>query len=159
MYVAGTTPSPLGSDLASTVRNTREFTHDWTDNIEKAPFNLTKATKRYQQAYRALQKNPQVTELIGHSLGGTVVNEMGVSEPEKYKTRSYSAPVFRWDLPNDKNHQRFRTLGDPVAVMDRWAHAVKTDSWNPITLHSFSNFGTISPKLLPGHMPISWTMY
>ena len=142
MYVAGTTPSPLGDSLASTVRNTREFIQDWTDNIEKLPLNLTKATKRYQQAYRALVKNPQVTTLIGHSLGGAVVNEMGVSEPDKYKTRSYSAPVFRWDLPNDENHQRFRTLGDPVAMMDRWANAIKKDSWNPV-----------GNAILPGHMP------
>jgi hypothetical protein len=151
MYVAGTTPSPLGDSLASTVRNTREFIQDWTDNIEKLPLNLTKATKRYQQAYRALVKNPQVTTLIGHSLGGAVVNEMGVSEPDKYKTRSYSAPVFRWDLPNDENHQRFRTLGDPVASMDRWANVVKKDSWNPISLHDFRNFAEMA--LLPGHMP------
>ena len=151
MYVAGTTPSPLGDSLASTVRNTREFIQDWTDNIEKLPLNLTKATKRYQQAYRALVKNPQVTTLIGHSLGGAVVNEMGVSEPDKYKTRSYSAPVFRWDLPNDENHQRFRTLGDPVASMDRWANIVKKNSWNPITLHDFRNFAEMA--LLPGHMP------
>lgn len=156
MYVAGTTVSPLGDSLASTVRNTREFIQDWTDNIEKLPLNLTKATKRYQQAYRALTKNPQVTTLVGHSLGGAVVNEMGVSEPEKYKTRSYSAPVFRSDLPNDENHQRFRTLGDAVAVMDRWAIAVKKDSWNPIALHSFSNFGEVVGRaLLPGHLPIS----
>ena len=76
MYVAGTTPSPLGDSLASTVRNIREFIQYWTDNIEKIPLNLTKATKRYQQAYRALVKNPQVTTLIGHSLGGAVVNEI-----------------------------------------------------------------------------------
>jgi len=154
MYVAGTTVSPIGDDLASTVRNTREFIQDWTDNIEKLPLNLTKATKRYQQAYRALVKNPQVTTLIGHSLGGAVVNEMGVSEPEKYKTRSYAAPVFRWDLPNDENHQRFRTIGDPVASVDRWAKTVQKQSWNPISLHSFSNFGDVVGKaLLPGHMP------
>ena len=153
MYVAGTTVSPIGDDLASTVRNTREFIQDWTDNIEKLPLNLTKATKRYQQAYRELVKNPQITTLVGHSLGGAVVNEMGVSEPEKYKTRSYAAPVFRWDLPNDENHQRFRTIGDPVASMDRWAKTVQNQSWNPITLHSFSNFGDVVGKaLLPGHM-------
>ena len=151
MYVAGTTPSPLGDSLVSTVRNTREFIQDWTDNIEKLPLNLTKATKRYQQAYRALVKNPQVTNLVGHSLGGAVVNEMGVSEPDKYKTRSYSALVFRWDLPNAKNHLRFRTLGDPVAMMDRWANTIKKDSWNPVTLHDLRN--SVGNAILPGHTP------
>ena len=158
MYVAGTTPSPLGSNLVSTLRNARDFMQDWTDNVEKLPFNLTKATKRYQQAYKALQNNPQVTELIGHSLGGTVVNEMGVSEPTKYKTRTYAAPVFRFDLPNDENHQRYRTEGDPVAAMDRWANTVRVNSWNPIALHSFSNFGDIGKRPLPGQMPVSWVM-
>jgi pimeloyl-ACP methyl ester carboxylesterase len=158
MYVAGTTPSPLGNDLASTVRNTQEFIQDWTDNFEKLPFNLTKTTKRYQQAYSALQKNPQVTTLIGHSLGGAVVNEMGVSEPSKYKTRTYSAPVFRFDLPNDENHQRYRTEGDAVAVMDRWAVPVKKNSWNPLSLHAYSNFGDIGKRPMPGHMPVSYVM-
>lgn len=158
MYVAGTTPSPLGSDLQTTVKNTSEFLQDWRDNIQKLPWNLTKSTKRYRQAYNALMKNPQVTTIIGHSLGAAVTNELGVSSGSRYKTRSYAAPVFRWDLPNDDDHLRFRTEGDPVAIMDRWAITVRKDSWNPLSLHSYWNFGDIGRRPMPGQLPVSWIM-
>ena len=42
----------------------------------KFPINLTRYSQRYTEADKALKANPQITKLIGHSLGGSISLEL-----------------------------------------------------------------------------------
>ena len=42
----------------------------------KIPFNLTKYSKRYEDADKLLKDNPQIDDIVGHSLGGAVALEL-----------------------------------------------------------------------------------
>ena len=125
MYIAGT----------SNVR-------DVYDDL-KIPFHLTKYSQRYQDAEETLKNNPQVDSLISHSLGGSVALEMNNNYNDKFKTTTYSAPVF--DLFKndtvDANHQRYRTRGDIVSAFDTNAITHNKFSVNPLDLHSYNNYG------------------
>ena len=49
----------------------------------KIPFHQTWRAQRYIDADRALKNNPQVKNLVGHSLGGSVVLELQNGHPER----------------------------------------------------------------------------
>ena len=143
MYISGTTPTPLGNDLMSTMKNTRDWMQDWSDDFTKVPLGLTRFSERYQQAQQALSENPQVDTLVAHSLGGVVALELNKNYGDKFKTTTYSAPVFDL-LPNDTvndNHLRFRTKGDIIASMDNNAITINKDTMNPLELHAYTNYG------------------
>lgn len=143
MYISGTTPTPLGDDLISTATNTRNWIQDWSDDFTKVPLGLTSLSERYQQAQQALSENPQVDTLVGHSLGGSVVLELNKNYGDKFRTTTYSAPVFdlfQNDTVND-NHLRFRTKGDIIASMDNNAITINKNTLNPLELHAYNNYG------------------
>ena len=56
---------------------------DWYDDFTKLPFGLTKYADRYKDAENALRENPQVTKLVGHSLGSSVSVELTKQHPDK----------------------------------------------------------------------------
>ena len=57
------------------VSGTKDFPHDHWDDLGM-PFNVTAESLRQRNADEALNYNPQVTTLVGHSLGGSVFLEM-----------------------------------------------------------------------------------
>ena len=122
---------------------------DWVDNVAFIPTQLTQFHNIYKSANNQLQNNPQVTELIGHSAGGSVLLELEKQYPDRFqKSRSYGAPVFSplGKEKLDENHLRFRTIGDPVAVLDNSAITINKKSINPFTNHSYENFGDIGKE-------------
>jgi pimeloyl-ACP methyl ester carboxylesterase len=88
--------------------------------VTKVPFwgDLRKS-ERYQQADRALKANPQVTRVVGHSLGGAVSLQLQKDKPG-LASRTYGAPVFD-PLGLDSKAERYRNVGDPVSIFDRSA--------------------------------------
>ena len=66
-YTRGDTLYVAGSHTAT----------DWYDNFTKIPFwGDLRGGHRYQQADKMLDANPQVKNVVGHSLGGSVVHEL-----------------------------------------------------------------------------------
>ena len=66
-YTRGDTMYVAGSHTA----------RDWYDNFTKIPFwGDLRGSHRYKQADRMLNANPQVHNIVGHSLGGAVVHEL-----------------------------------------------------------------------------------
>jgi len=104
---------------------------DWYDDATKVPFwGDTREAHRYKMAQKALAANPQITRVVGHSLGGAVALEMQKQRPQ-LKSRTFGAPV--WDLwGNDRRNydmakyrqggperpERFRSAGDPISFFD-----------------------------------------
>ena len=69
--------------------------------------------QRYKDADKFLKQNSDVKQLIGHSVGGSVVLQLNKDNNNKFETRTYSAPVFDVmpNKNNDPEKERFETLG------------------------------------------------
>jgi pimeloyl-ACP methyl ester carboxylesterase len=91
----------------------------------KIPFGLTRYSKRYIDADKVLQQDPNINKLVGHSLGGAVALEFQKNYPERnFQTITYGAPV------NSDNHsnERFRKDGYIFSFLDSGAQ-----SYNKLT--------------------------
>ena len=141
MYVAGTS-----------------YLQDVWDDL-KIPFVETSKAQRYADADAELAKNPQVRNLVGHSLEGVSILELQKNHTEThFRTNTYGAPAASFDAPDNIENHRYRNYLDPVSMFDRGAEsnfkasAVKTiayglasgtpsDVMNGILdAHSYDNF-------------------
>ncbi len=87
-------------------------------------------------AVAALKLNPNITNVVGHSLGGSVALKLQENFPDRnFKSNTYGAPV----LSTTGADNRFRNFFDPVSILDRGAANSLHAGLNP---HSFSNFET-----------------
>ena len=108
------------------------FQDVWDDL--KIPLGLTKYSQRYQEADKMLKDNPQITNVIGHSLGGSVSLELAKNYKEKkISTTTYGAPVASSSL---QFGNRFRAFGDVVSMFDNGAITQLPIQINP---HSYDN--------------------
>ena len=107
MYVAGT------SNLQDV----------WDDF--KIPFGKTAQSQRYKDADAILAKNSQVSNLVGHSLGGAAVLELQKNHAAErtFNTNTYGAPVMSMKTPDNVNNHRYRNFGDPISILDRGAES------------------------------------
>ena len=122
--------------------------NDAIDDL-KIPEFKTRDIQRYKDADNFLKKNSDIKQLIGHSMGGSVVLQLNKDNNNKFETRTYSAPVFD-AVPhnsNDPENERFKTLGDPVAIFDNNARVTFKPSLNPLDLHSYNNYGNIGKNV------------
>jgi hypothetical protein len=100
---------------------------DWT----KLPMNTFNKSKIYKNAEKALIDNPEITQVIGHSAGGSAALQLEKDYPNKGLTSiTYSAPVF--SIANIKQivgkqedkPMRFFHPGDLVSSMDMNAQPI-----------------------------------
>ena len=109
------------------------FYQDAWDDL-KIPFGLTRYSQRYKEADQMLKDNPQITNVVSHSLGGSVALELAQNYPEKHLfTTTYGAPVVSSSL---QYGNRFRAFGDPVSIFDNGAITKMPIQINP---HSYDN--------------------
>ena len=88
----------------------------------KISFAETARAQRYIDADALLGKNPQVSTIVGHSLGGSVTLELQKNHAEtKFKTNTYGAPSASYKMPDNIEKHRYRNYGDPVCMFDRGA--------------------------------------
>jgi hypothetical protein len=96
------------------------------------PFGGVKYQPRYRSAVSLL--SPEVTQVVGHSMGGTVAQQL-VREHSSLTGTSYGAPPTLFKLPGKRMSRRFtrkRDLLDPVSMFD--LGAVTHNVWKP---HSY----------------------
>jgi pimeloyl-ACP methyl ester carboxylesterase len=143
------------------VAGTSNMQDVWDDL--KIPFGQTSKAKRYKDADALLEANPQVENLVGHSLGGASVLELQKQHADKtFKTNVYGTPTLSFTTPNQTTDNRYRNNGDPISIFDRGAEksTPKPTSMSSITEnlksqvdpfqfwrglltnHSYSNFDT-----------------
>ena len=98
-YIHGDTMYIAGSHTAK----------DWYDDVTKIPVwgDLRNST-RYQAARDALMENPQIKNVIGHSLGGSVALELEKNYENITSSRTYGAPVFDITGSESNNADRYR---------------------------------------------------
>ncbi len=100
----------------------------------KIPFNQTDKSQRYRMAVAALKLNPNITNVVGHSLGGSVALELQKNFPDRnFKSNTYGAPVLSATAADN----RFRNYFDPVSILDRGEASSVNIGLNP---HTYSNF-------------------
>jgi len=103
----------------------------------KIPFGLTRYSKRYQDADKVLQKDPDINRLVGHSLAGSVGLELQKNYPERnFETITYGAPVNS----NNPSNQRFRKEGDIVSYLDSGAQTLNRTTPD-VGQHSYRGYG------------------
>ena len=95
MYVSGTKhaetliPTLLNLDPIETYINYKNgYYQDMWDDL-KIPFGLTKYSQRYQEAEKMLKDNPQIENVIGHSLGGSVSLELAKNYKDNFFIYNY----------------------------------------------------------------------
>ena len=130
---------------------------DVYDDITKVPFwGDTRESTRYRAAEKVLKENPQIENIVGHSLGGAVSLELQKQYPERnLKTRTYGSAT--WDpAGNDISNswkskdgyklpkvERYRNYGDPVCYFD--SSAENSMKWFPFDnaslTHTYKNIG------------------
>jgi hypothetical protein len=104
MYVAGTS-----------------YWQDVWDDL-KIPCVKTAMAQRFIDADALLGQNPQVSKLVGHSLGGSSVLKLQKNHGEKtFKTNVYGTPAASFTTPDNADNYRYRNYGDPISMSDRGA--------------------------------------
>ena len=112
--------------------------HDVWDDL-KIPFHLTSHSQRYEQAEQALKENPNIKEVVSHSLGGAVGLELQKHYPNKFKVRTYGSPTLQF---GGEQGDRYRHPGDFISIFDKGAINVPAVNWlNPLASHSYEGYG------------------
>jgi len=115
---------------------------DWYDNFTKLPFGLTKYSGRYKDAEKALVQNPQIKNIVAHSLGSNVSVELTKQHPDKNLEIKalYASPFI--DFGSKTQGNRFRHKYDVISMLDRGSENVDIGV-NPLKAHSYSGYDFI----------------
>ena len=132
LFVSGTT----GKDGS--------ITRDIIDDLIHLPTRSAERTEKYQDAIKMLEQSPEITRLIGHSLGAAVVNTLDQNFPNRFETTTYATPAVKPKRKRgekqDHRHRDFRNPNDPVSALDGYAITSNFDDPNPLVAHGLSNF-------------------
>ena len=130
LYISGTT----GKDGS--------ITRDILDDLIHLPSRSAENTEKYKDAIKMLEQSPEITRLVGHSLGSAVTNTLNQNFPNKYETTTYATPAVKPKRKGKQNpkHRDFRNPNDPVSILDGYAITSSFDDPNPIVSHGFQNF-------------------
>ena len=130
LYISGTT----GKDGSTT--------RDIIDDLVHLPTRNAEKTEKYKGAMKYLKNNPQITRLVGHSLGSAVTNTINENFPNRYQTTTYATPAVKPKRKGkqDPRHKDYRNPNDPVSVLDGCAITSDYNELNMITSHGFKNF-------------------
>ena len=116
-------------------KTARDVFSDWI----KIPLGLTRYSKRYKEAEDVLKANPQVKNLIGHSLGSAVSDELSKrNEDKQLKTTLYGSPFV--DFTGKQSETRFRHKFDPVSILDRGSKTVDLGLVSPLKAHGYDGY-------------------
>ena len=108
------------------------------------PTHNLQFSDKYRDVMNELEKNPDVTRLVGHSLSSSVIQEINNRNNQKYITSTYNAPFVAFDDRGRKNphHLRFRNQNDIISILDRDAIQIESRTTNPVKAHKIDNFKT-----------------
>ena len=88
----------------------------------KIVFRETAKAQRYNDAETMLGKNPQIKNMVGNSLGGSVSLHLQKNHADRtFKTNTYGAPVASITTPDNIDNHRYRNFLDPISAADKGA--------------------------------------
>ena len=111
LYISGTT----GKDGS--------ITRDILDDLIHLPSRGAERTEKYKDAINMLEKSPEITRIIGHSLGAAVVNTLDQDFPNRIETTTYATPAVKPKRKGKQDPRRrdWRNPNDPVSALDGYA--------------------------------------
>ena len=132
LYISGTT----GKDGS--------ITRDILDDLIHLPTRNAENTEKYKDVMNMLNKSPEITRLVSHSLGSAVVNRINELQPNKFETTTYATPAVKpkrkKGARQDPRRRDWRNPNDPVSALDGYAITSDFNDPNPIISHGFANF-------------------
>ena len=135
LYIAGT-KDPI------------DFYHDL-----KLPFYQTRNTKKYKDVDKFIQddaididgkKHYGVTDIISHSLGSAVGQQINNDYGNIFRSRSYGSHFVSGQRPEDTGtNLRIRKSGDPVSMFDSGSITLNRGTLDPLQNHSYQDIGNV----------------
>ena len=130
LYISGTT----GKDGS--------ITRDILDDLIHLPSRKAENTEKYKDAMNMLNKSPEITRLVGHSLASAVINRINELQPNKFESTTYATPAVKPKRKGKQDPRRrdWRNPNDVVSALDGYAITSSFDDPNPLTAHGYMNF-------------------
>ena len=135
---------------------------DFWDDL-KLPVYQTRNTKRYKDVNKFIEddaieidgkKHYGITDIISHSLGSAVGQQINNDYGNIFRSRSYGSPFVSGQRPEDTGtNLRIRKAGDPVSAFDRGSITLNRGTLDPLQNHSYQDIGNVHNK--PGNLPIT----
>ena len=117
--------------------------NDVFSDLFSIPTHNLQFSDKYRDVMNELEKNPDVTRLVGHSLSSSVIQEINNRNNQKYITTTYNAPLISFGHRDKNPHAlRFRNKNDVISMFDRNAIQVDKGTIDPLKAHKFDNFKT-----------------
>ena len=118
------------------------ITRDILDDLIHLPSRNAENTEKYKDAIKMLEKSPEITRLVGHSLGSAVANTLNQNFPNRFETTTYATPAVKPKRKEKQNpkHRDYRNPNDPVSILDGYAITSDFNDPNPLVAHGFANF-------------------
>ena len=128
--------------ISGTTGKDGSITRDIIDDLIHLPTRSAERTEKYKDAIKMLEQSPEITRIVGHSLGSAVVNTLDQNFPNKFETTTYATPAVKPKRKGnqDPRHRDFRNPNDPVSALDGYAITSNFDDPNPLVAHGFANF-------------------
>ena len=116
----------------------------------------TQQTKRYNDVDEFIKdgtidvedkKRTGITDIISHSLGSAVGQQIHNDYGNMFRSRSYGSPFVSSQRPEDTGtNVRIRKTGDVVSVFDRGSITLNKGTLDPLQNHSFHDIARVSNK-------------
>ena len=129
----------------------------------KLPFYQTRNTKRYKDVDKFIKDGTievdgkqltGITDVISHSLGSAVGQQINNDYGNIFRSRSYGSPFVSSQRPKDTGtNLRIRKAGDPVSMFDKGSITLDKGTLDPLQNHSFEDIGNVHNKA--GNEPIT----
>ena len=129
----------------------------------KLPLYQTQQTKRYKDVDKFIKdgtievdgkKLTGITDIISHSLGSAVGQQINNDYGNIFRSRSYGSPFISSQRPEDTGtNLRIRKAGDVVSMFDKGSITLDRGTLNPLQNHSYQDIGNVHNKA--GNEPIT----
>ena len=129
----------------------------------KLPLYQTQQTKRYKDVDKFIKdgtievdgkKLTGITDIISHSLGSAVGQQINNDYGNIFRSRSYGSPFVSSQRPEDTGtNLRIRKAGDVVSMFDKGSITLSKGTLNPLQNHSYQDIGNVHNKA--GNLPIT----
>ena len=136
------------------IAGTKSF-QDAVDDL-KIPFYQTRNTKRYKDVDKFIKdyaievdgkKNYGIKNVVSHSLGSAVGQQINNDYGNIFQTRSYGAPFISRQRPDETGQNlRIRGSNDVVSMFDPGARTIPKGSLNPLNNHSYADIANVKNK-------------
>ena len=129
----------------------------------KLPLYKTQNTKRYKDVDKFLKdgsievdgkKLTGITDIISHSLGSAVGQQINNDYGNIFRSRSYGSPFVSGQRPEDTGtNLRIRKAGDVVSMFDKGSITLNRGTLDALQNHSYQDIGNVHNTA--GNLPLT----